>query len=60
MDTLIKTTGQYRSSLDFIMNYIRPSNFRAKKSIERQQLLEDLATNDLFIQSLKLQSLATL
>lgn len=60
LDELVRTTGQYRSSLDFIMNYIRPSNFRAKKSIERQQLLEDLATNDLFIQSLKLQSLATL
>lgn len=58
MDDLIKTTGQYRSSLDFIMNYIRPANYRAKKSIERQQLLEDLATNELFIQSLKLQNLA--
>ena len=59
MDDLIKTTGQYRSGLDFIMNYIRPANFRAKKSIERQQLLEDLVSNELFIQSLKLQSLAT-
>ena len=60
LDELVRTTGQYRSVLDFIMNYIRPSNFRAKKSIERQQLLEDLATNELFIQSLKLQNLATL
>ena len=59
MDDLVKKTGQYRSSLDFIMNYIRPANFRAKKSIERQQLLEDLATNELFIQSLRLQALAT-
>lgn len=59
MDELIRNTGQYRSFLDFIMNHIRPANIKAKKSIERQQLLEDLANNSLFIQSLKLHAMAT-
>lgn len=58
MDDLVKTTGQYRSSVDFMMNYIRPANYRAKTSIERQQLLEDLVSNDLFVQSLKLHAMA--
>lgn len=58
VDQLVKDTGQYRSTLDIVMNYLRPANYRAKTSIERQQMLEDLATNKFFVQSLKLQALA--
>ena len=58
IDTLVKNTEQYRSTLDHVMNFVRPANYRAKTSIERQQLLETLANNSLFVQSLKLQTMA--
>lgn len=57
LDQLVKDTSQYRSTLDTVMNVVRPANYRAKSSIERQQMLETLANNPLFVQSVKLRSL---
>lgn len=40
-----------------IINYIIPSNSRAKSSITEQQLMEDLVSNDLFIKSAQLKNI---
>ena len=58
MDLLIKDTSQYRTYMDYFMNFVGPANRAAKKSIQNQQLLEQLASNDLFVQALKLKTAA--
>ena len=58
LDKIVKSTGNWRSPLDKLMNKFNPKDILAKRSIERQQLLEDLASNELFIQSLRLQVLS--
>ena len=58
MDKVIKETAIYRTPIDKLLNAVNPKDILAKRSIERQQLLEDLASNELFIQSLRLQILS--
>lgn len=55
---LIKEGRNWRTPLDFLFNTLNPEDRRAKDSIGRQQALETLINNDLFLASLKLQRLA--
>lgn len=52
---LIKDVKPYRGPLDFMFNTFNPKDIRAKNSIARQQAIEDLMTNDLFLTSMKLK-----
>lgn len=52
---LIKEVEPYRGPLDFMFNTFNPRDRRAKNSIARQQAIEDLLTNDLFLTSMKLK-----
>ena len=53
--SLIKDVKPYRGPLDFMFNTFNPKDIRAKNSIARQQAIEDLMTNDLFLTSMKLK-----
>lgn len=53
--SLIKDVKPYRGPLDFIFNTFNPKDIRAKNSIDRQQAIENLLTNDLFLMSMKLK-----
>ena len=53
--SLIKGVKSYRGPLDFMFNTFNPKDIRAKNSIQRQQAIEDLMTNDLFLMSMKLK-----
>lgn len=55
---LIEKGRNWRTPLDFMFNTFNPADRRAKDSIERQQALEALINNDLFLASLKLQQFA--
>lgn len=50
---LIKGCNAYRGPLDFLFNTFNPKDRRAKSSIERQQAIEDLMSNSLFVVALK-------
>lgn len=50
---LIKGCSAYRGPLDFLFNTFNPKDRRAKSSIERQQAIEDLMSNPLFVVALK-------
>ena len=50
---LIKGCSAYRGPLDFLFNTFNPKDRRAKSSIERQQAIEDLMSNSLFVVALK-------
>ena len=50
---LIKGCNAYRGPLDFLFNTFNPKDRRAKSSIERQQAIEDLMSNPLFVVALK-------
>lgn len=53
--SLIKGVKSYRGPLDFMFNTFNPKDIRAKNSIQRQQAIEDLMSNDLFLMSMKLK-----
>lgn len=53
MGELIKGCSAYRGPLDFLFNTFNPKDRRAKSSIERQQAIEDLMSNPLFVVALK-------
>ena len=53
----IDTTSTYRGPLDFLFNTFNPKDRRAKNSIQRQQAIEALFGNDLFIKSLELKAM---
>lgn len=55
---LIKEGQNWRTPLDFIFNTFNPDDRRAKDSIGRQQALESLINNELFVSSLKLTKAA--
>lgn len=50
---LIQDLKPYRGPLDYLFNKFNPKDKRAKNSIERQQAIEDLMGNSLFISALK-------
>ena len=52
---LIDGVKPYRGPLDFLFNAFNPKDKRAKNSIARQQAIEDLMGNNLFVASLKAQ-----
>ena len=52
---LIDGVKPYRGPLDFLFNAFNPKDRRAKNSIARQQAIEDLMGNNLFVASLKAQ-----
>lgn len=51
---LIASAGVYRGPIDFLFNTLNPRDRRAKSSIERQQAVEDLFTNELFVKSFEM------
>lgn len=51
---LIKGVKAYRGPLDFLFNTFNPKDRRAGASIARQQAIEDLLSNDLFLATAKL------
>lgn len=57
-DRTIEETGKYKSIFNMLANFLIPSNRKAKNSIVEQQVLEELAFNDLFIKSAELKTLA--
>ncbi len=56
---LIKGCSAYRGPLDFLFNTFNPKDRRAKSSIERQQAIEDLMSNPLFVVALKAKIFAS-
>ena len=50
---IIQGARTYRGPLDFLFNTLNPKDRRAKTSIERQQAIEDLMSNELFVASLR-------
>lgn len=54
---LIKEGRNWRTPIDLFFNTFNPADRRAKDSIERQQALELLINNDLFLASLKVGQL---
>lgn len=57
MDKIISETYVYRNAIEYFSNFIFSSASKAKKSIQEQQLLEELAMNDLFIASAEIRTL---
>lgn len=51
---LLEGTKVYRGPLDFLFNTFNPKDRCALASVKRQQAIEDLFTNDLFVKSLEL------
>lgn len=51
---LIKGVKSYRGPLDFLFNTFNPKDRRAAASVARQQGIEDLLSNDLFLATAKL------
>ena len=54
MDKIINETVLYRSLINRLSNFLFSINRNTKKDIEFQQLLEELAHNDLFLKSAEL------
>ena len=54
IEELIKDVKPYRGPLDFLFNTFNPKDRRAKNSIARQQAIEDLFANSLFVSSMQL------
>lgn len=52
---LIKDVKPYRGPLDYMFNTFNPKDVRAKNSIQRQQAIENLLSNDVFLMSMKLK-----
>ena len=50
---IIQGARTYRGPLDFLFNTLNPKDRRAKSSIERQQAIEDLMSNELFVVSMR-------
>lgn len=58
MDNIIKETYKYSSAYNRLSNFLFSVNRKAKNSIQEQQLLEQLAHNDLFLKSAELAVLS--
>lgn len=59
LDAIISQLFVYRGPLATISNFVFSSDREAMKTIKEQQLLEELAMNDLFIASAELRTLNT-
>lgn len=59
MDEIVKDTGKYKLIFNRISDILFKSNREASASIKEQQLLEDLAFNDLFLMSSELKTLSS-
>lgn len=55
---IIKKGSNWRTPLDFLFNTLNPEDRRARDSVQRQQALEMMVNNDLFLGSLKLNQLS--
>ncbi len=58
VDEIIKDAKPYRHIFQILSDLLVPSNAAAKSDIEMQQLLENLANNDLFLKSAELNLIA--
>ena len=56
-DSIITETYKYRGLMDQFMNTFVPSARKADQAIARQQLMEDLSFNELFVKSGELKVL---
>lgn len=54
-DSIIKSTSEFNTLLDGFLNIISSSNRNAGRSIREEQLLEELASNALFIKAAELR-----
>ena len=59
ISSLIKDVKPYRGLLDMLFNTFNPKDRRAKASIERQQAIESLFSNPLFVSAAKLDAKAS-
>lgn len=50
---ILQGARTYRGPLDFLFNTLNPKDRRAKTSIQRQQAIEDLMSNELFVVSMR-------
>ena len=57
VDEIIKRTYQFRDVYDQIANFVFTKSRSAKETVEVQQTLELLASNDLFIKAAQFQHL---
>jgi lipid A disaccharide synthetase len=57
VDEIINNTYQYSTIFNKLSNLVFTSNRNANNSIKEQQLLESLASNDLFIKSAELKTI---
>ena len=57
VDTIINNTLEYRGMFDKISNVLFTNDRKTRTSVKEQQLLEELAVNDLFLMSAKFKSL---
>lgn len=57
MDDIINKTVEYKSIFNVISNALFKENRDAKKAIDEQKLMEQLAHNDLFLKSAELRSI---
>ena len=58
LDGLISETANFKSLFNMLGNLLFSSNRKASREIEYQQLVERLASNDLFLKSAELQALS--
>jgi hypothetical protein len=57
MDDIINKTVEYKSIFNIISNALFKENRDAKKAVDEQKLMEQLAHNDLFLKSAELRSI---
>jgi hypothetical protein len=57
IDDIILQATDYKPVCAALSNLIFPANRNSKRAIEQQQLIEDLAHNDLFLKSAELKTL---
>lgn len=57
MDDIINKTVEYKSVFNIISNALFKENRDAKKAVDEQKLMEQLAFNDLFLKSAELRTL---
>jgi phage pi2 protein 07 len=58
VDSIVKDTIEYNTLIDSFLNIFSSSDRNAGKSIREEQLLEELATNMLFVKAAELRLLA--
>lgn len=56
--SILKDVKKFRGPMDTLMNFFSPRSRKTYNAIERQQAIEDLLNNELFVASLKAQMAA--